>query len=96
MDRYKIINLDDIISLRWDDVSGKTFVMRTKENAQDYRYFPEPDLAIIKITEEMKENIRKSLPEMPEVRRKRYVEEFNLPEYDANVLTRRKSICGYV
>ena len=79
-------------TLRWDDVSGKTFSMRSKEDAKDYRYFPEPDLAIIKISEEMKENIRKSLPEMPEVRRERYVKEFNLPEYDANVLTAEKAL----
>ena len=79
-------------TLRWDDVSGKTFSMRSKEDAKDYRYFPEPDLGIIKISEEMKENIRKNLPEMPEVRRERYVKEFNLPEYDANVLTAEKSL----
>ena len=79
-------------TLRWDEVSGKTFAMRNKENAKDYRYFPEPDLAIIKITEEMKENIRKSLPEMPEARRQRYVKEFNLPEYDAGVLTQEKTL----
>ncbi|MBO4816091.1 MAG: Asp-tRNA(Asn)/Glu-tRNA(Gln) amidotransferase subunit GatB [Clostridia bacterium] len=79
-------------TLRWDEVSGKTFPMRNKENAQDYRYFPEPDLVTIKISEEMKERIRKSLPEMPEVRRKRYVEEFNLPEYDAGVLTGEKAL----
>ena len=79
-------------TLRWDDVSGKTFSMRSKEDAKDYRYFLEPDLGIIKISEEMKENIRKSLPEMPEVRRERYVKEFNLPEYDANVLTAEKAL----
>ena len=79
-------------TLRWDDVSGKTFSMRSKEDAKDYRYFPEPDLAIIKISEEMKENIRKTLPEMPEVRRERYVKEFNLPEYDSKVLTAEKAI----
>ena len=79
-------------TLRWDDVSGKTFPMRDKEDAQDYRYFPDPDLVTIRITDEMKENIRKSLPEMPEKRRERYVKEFNLPEYDANVLTQEKAI----
>ena len=79
-------------TLRWDEVSGKTFPMRNKEDAHDYRYFPEPDLVTIKISEEMKENIRKSLPEMPEARRQRYVKEFNLPEYDANVLTQEKAL----
>jgi len=77
-------------TLRWDEVSGKTFSMRDKENAQDYRYFPEPDLAVINISDEMIENIRKSLPEMPESRRKRYIEEFKLPEYDSNILTSSK------
>lgn len=77
-------------TLRWDDVSGKTFPMRDKEDAQDYRYFPDPDLVTIKISEEMKENIRKSLPEMPESRRKRYIEEYKLPEYDSNILTSSK------
>ncbi|MBE5820778.1 MAG: Asp-tRNA(Asn)/Glu-tRNA(Gln) amidotransferase subunit GatB [Clostridia bacterium] len=79
-------------TLRWDDVSGKTFAMRDKEDAQDYRYFPEPDLAIIKISDEMKEEIRKTLPEMPEKRRERYISEYKLPEYDANVLTSEKAL----
>ena len=79
-------------TLRWDDVSGKTFAMRNKENAKDYRYFPEPDLVTIKISEEMKENIRKNLPEMPENRRERYIKEFKLPEYDAGVLTAEKAL----
>lgn len=77
-------------TLRWDEVSGKTFPMREKEEAHDYRYFPEPDLAMLKITDEMKENIRKTLPEMPEERRKRYTYELNLPEYDAGILTSSK------
>lgn len=79
-------------TLRWDEVSGKTFAMRNKENAHDYRYFPEPDLGMIKVSNEMKEEIKKSLPEMPEKRRQRYVTEFNLPEYDAKVLTTEKAL----
>ena len=79
-------------TLRWDEVSGKTFPMRNKENAKDYRYFPEPDLVTIKISDEMKEKIKKTLPEMPEVRKERYIKEFNLPEYDANVLTAEKPL----
>ena len=77
-------------TLRWDDVSGKTFSMRDKEDAQDYRYFPEPDLAVINISEEMIEDIRKSLPEMPESRKERYITEFKLPEYDSNILISSK------
>ena len=79
-------------TLRWDDVSGKTFSMRDKEDAQDYRYFPDPDLAIIKISDEMIEKIKSELPEMPESRRERYIKEFNLPEYDSNILTSSKYI----
>ena len=75
---------------RWDEVSGMTFSMRDKENAQDYRYFPEPDLVSIKLSDEYIQKIKDSLPEMPESRRKRYVEEFELPEYDAKILTSSK------
>ncbi len=77
-------------TLRWDDALGKTFSMRDKEDAQDYRYFPDPDLALIKLSDEYVEEIRKSLPELPESRRKRYIEEFGLPEYDAKMITASK------
>ena len=79
-------------TLRWDEVSGKTFSMRNKEDAQDYRYFPEPDLAIIKVSDEMIEEIRKTLPEMPEKRKERYMAEFKLPEYDSNIITSSKHL----
>ena len=77
-------------TLRWDEIQGQTFSMRDKEDAQDYRYFPEPDLAVIKITEEYIEKIKKELPELPESRKIRYIEEYKLPEYDANILTSSK------
>ena len=77
-------------TLRWDDVSGKTFSMRNKENSEDYRYFPEPDLVAIKLSDEYIENIRKNLPEMPESRKKRYIEEYKLTEKEANLLTASK------
>jgi len=77
-------------TLRWDDVSGKTFSMRDKEDAQDYRYFPDPDLAIINISEEKIQEIKEDLPEMPESRRERYINEFKLPEYDSNIITASK------
>ena len=77
-------------TLRWDDVSGKTFPMRDKEDAQDYRYFPDPDLLAIKMSDEYVEEIRRNLPELPESRKKRYIEEIGLPEYDANLLTASK------
>ena len=82
-------------TLRWDEVSGKTFTMRSKEDAQDYRYFPEPDLGIIEISDEWKEQIRKSLPEMPEQRKVRYMEEFKLPEYDSNIIVSSKYLSDF-
>ena len=77
-------------TLRWDDVSGKTFSMRDKEDAQDYRYFPDPDLVAIKLSEEYIENIKKGLPELPESRKQRYLEEYKLSEKDANLITSSK------
>ena len=77
-------------TLRWDDVSGRTFSMRDKEDAQDYRYFPDPDLVAIKLSEEYIENIKNNLPELPESRKARYMEEFKLSEKDSNLLTASK------
>ena len=64
--------------------------MRIKEDAQDYRYFPEPDLVAIKLSDEYIENIRKTLPELPESRKTRYMEEYKLSEKDARLLTASK------
>ena len=77
-------------TLRWDDVSGKTFPMRDKEDAQDYRYFPDPDLVAIKLSEEYIENIKNTLPELPESRKERYLKEYGLSEKDANIITSSK------
>ena len=77
-------------TLRWDDVSGKTFSMRDKEDAQDYRYFPEPDLIAIRLSDEYVENIRKNLPELPESRKQRYLTEYGLSEKDSRMLTASK------
>ena len=79
-------------TLRWDDVSGKTFSMRDKENAQDYRYFPEPDLVAIKLSDEYIENIKATLPELPESRKQRYLDEYKLSEKDANIITSSKHL----
>ncbi len=79
-------------TLRWDDALGKTFSMRDKEDAQDYRYFPDPDLVAIRLSDEYIEEIRRNLPELPESRRKRYIEEFKLPEYDARMITASKHL----
>ena len=83
-------NLVEQETLRWDDVSGKTFSMRDKEDAQDYRYFPDPDLVAIKLSEEYIQNIKNSLPELPESRKQRYLQEYNLSEKDAKIITSSK------
>ena len=77
-------------TLRWDDISGRTFTMRDKEDAEDYRYFPEPDLVSIQVSDEYIENIRKSLPELPESRKKRYLSEYKLTEKAANFVVSSK------
>jgi len=80
---------------RWDDVHGVSTVMRSKEDAQDYRYFPEPDLVPIVVSDEWIEEIRKTIPELPEQRKARYIEEYGLPEYDAFILTSSKTLADY-
>ncbi|MBE7010659.1 MAG: Asp-tRNA(Asn)/Glu-tRNA(Gln) amidotransferase subunit GatB [Ruminococcaceae bacterium] len=80
---------------RWDDVKGESVVMRTKEDAHDYRYFPEPDLLPIIISDEWIEEIKKSIPELPEQRRLRYIKEYGLPEYDALILTSSKKTADF-
>lgn len=77
-------------TLRWDDISGRTFSMRDKEDAEDYRYFPDPDLVAIKLSDEYIENIKNALPELPEIRKKRYLEEYQLIPKAANFVTSSK------
>ena len=77
-------------TLRWDDVSGRTFSMRDKEDAQDYRYFPEPDLVAIKLSDEYIENVKDSLPELPESRLNRYVKEYKMTPKDAGIIVNSK------
>ena len=77
-------------TLKWDDVSGKTFPMREKENADNYRYFPDPDLAAIKLSEEYIQNIKDNLPELPESRFKRYIEEYQMSKKDAEIIVSSK------
>ena len=78
-------------TMRWDDVAGRTFSMRNKEDAQDYRYFPEPDLVAIKLSDEYIKKVKDELPELPESRKKRYMEEIGLSEKDANALVSSKA-----
>ncbi len=80
---------------RFDDVKGIGYAMRTKEDAQDYRYFPEPDLAPIVLSDEYISNIKDNLPEMPHIKKERYIKEFELPEYDAEILTSSRKTASF-
>ena len=80
---------------RFDDVKGVGYAMRSKEDAQDYRYFPEPDLAPIVLSDEYINNIKDNLPEMPHIKKERYVSEYGLPEYDAEILTSSKKTANF-
>ena len=80
---------------RFDDAKGIGYAMRTKEDAHDYRYFPEPDLAPIVLSEEYIENIKNNLPEMPNVKKTRYISEYGIPEYDADIITSSKEVAKY-
>lgn len=79
----------------YDADRGLTFPMRSKEEAHDYRYFPEPDLVPVVVEEKWREEIRRHLPELPDARRNRFIESLGLPRYDAGVLTAEKEIAEY-
>ncbi len=80
---------------KWDDTKGVSSSLRSKEEAHDYRYFPEPDLVPIVLTDEQIQKFRDELPELPEQKRARYIKEYNLPEYDAGVLTSSKDTARF-
>ena len=77
---------------RFDETTGATKLMRVKEGSDDYRYFPEPDIVPMIISDEWMEEVRKTIPELPDARQKRYQEELGLPAYDAHVLTLTKEM----
>ncbi len=77
---------------RWDDNKEYSYAMRSKEDAQDYRYFPEPDLVPISISEEWLEQVKAAQPEFRDAKRARYVAELGIPEYDADILTASKKM----
>lgn len=79
----------------WDADKNESLPMREKEEAHDYRYFPEPDLVPIVIDEDWINDFKKILPELPEEKRKRFTSEHGLPEYDAGVLTASKNVAAY-
>lgn len=80
---------------RWDEAAGKTLSMRSKEEAHDYRYFPDPDLVRLHIDEAWKERIRATIPELPDARQARYTSEYGLPSYDAGVITSSKPLADF-
>lgn len=82
-------------TLRYDDVSNTTSSMRGKEDANDYRYFRDPDLVTINVPRERVEEIRVTLPELPEAKEERYIDELGLPESDAILLTKYRRIAEY-
>lgn len=79
----------------WDPDKNRTFSMRTKEDAQDYRYFPDPDLLPVIVTKAQIEKYRQELPELPLVRRDRFIEQYGLTKEDADILTREKPLADY-
>jgi aspartyl-tRNA(Asn)/glutamyl-tRNA(Gln) amidotransferase subunit B len=79
----------------WDSASGRTFSMRSKEEAHDYRYFPEPDLLPLTVGAPRVEAVRATMPELPEARRRRFVAAYGIPEYDAGVLTQSAGLADY-
>ena len=79
----------------WDTTQGVTVSMRGKEEAHDYRYFPDPDLVPIRIEEPWIEEIRKGLPELPDAKKERLVRDYGIPEYDAEILTLTRAMAHY-
>ncbi len=82
-------------TLLWDANQGVAIPMRSKEEAHDYRYFPEPDLVPVFVNQKWIEEVKKTLPELPTERRDRFVREFKLPKYDADILTLEKDVADY-
>jgi aspartyl-tRNA(Asn)/glutamyl-tRNA(Gln) amidotransferase subunit B len=79
----------------WDSGSGRTHSMRSKEEAHDYRYFPEPDLPPLLVDESRLDRVRQTMPELPQARRQRFVVQYAIPEYDAGVLTQSADVADY-
>lgn len=80
---------------RWNDTKGETTVMRSKEAANDYRYFPEGDLVTLNIREEWIESIRKTIPELPHEKSRRFMLEYKIPKYDADILTLSPALADF-
>ena len=82
-------------TLLWDSDKGMCIPMRSKEEAHDYRYFPDPDLVPVLVNQEWMDDMKAQLPELPVVRRNRYMNEFKLPKYDADILTGERELADY-
>ena len=82
-------------TLLWDADENIAYPMRSKEEAHDYRYFPEPDLMPVIVTEEWKNEILKLMPELPDARKERFINQYNLPAYDAEILTSSRELADY-
>lgn len=80
---------------RWDENKGVSYPMRSKEDAQDYRYFPEPDLPPLVIKEEVVQRLKQELPELPDARKERYIRDYGLPAYDAGILTSSRELADF-
>ncbi|MBF0344712.1 MAG: Asp-tRNA(Asn)/Glu-tRNA(Gln) amidotransferase subunit GatB [Nitrospirae bacterium] len=94
----KVLNSGGVITQEtrlWDPSAGVTQSMRSKEEAHDYRYFPEPDLVPIAVTDDFIEELKTSMPELPDVLKGRFVDVYNLPQYDADILTSDKQLAFF-
>ncbi|MFC3800295.1 Asp-tRNA(Asn)/Glu-tRNA(Gln) amidotransferase subunit GatB [Cohnella sp. GCM10012308] len=101
---YEVMRQSDVLdsggkvvqeTRRWDESQGKTFSMRSKEEAHDYRYFPDPDLVRVQIDADWKDRVRASIPELPDARQSRYTQEYGLPSYDAGVITSSMKLADF-
>lgn len=101
---YEVMRQSDVLdsggkvvqeTRRWDESQGKTFSMRSKEEAHDYRYFPDPDLVRVQIDQAWKERVRASIPELPDARQARYTQKYGLPSYDAGVITSSMKLADF-
>lgn len=96
--QLEILNSGDQVhqeTRRWDDAKSMTFAMRSKEQAHDYRYFPEPDLVTLYVSQKWVDEVRSSLPELPDDKRERFISQFSLPEYDASIITSSRKLSDY-
>jgi len=96
--QFKAVNNGEklfVETRRWDDAKGETIVMRNKEQANDYRYFPEGDLVTLNVSNKWIEEIKNTIPELPHEKAERFVKEFEIPKYDASVLTLSMALADF-